>query len=193
MDVVKRFRAPERYKNLPDYFRRWSFSREFIEILNLIIITWRQIYFAMLWINCKSTNLSTQFPVKDKIDFRHKHNLVYYGECPDEGCKDDYVGETKRCIVERINDHSSKDNSSHLLKHTRENGHTHVWEKDFQILANNYESNFNRKISESLFIRQLKPTLNVNKKSITLHLLNWFIVVITLIEASIHWFVQARY
>ena len=116
--------------------------------------------------------MSTQFPVKDKIDFRHKHNLVYYGECPGEGCKDDYVGETKRCIVERINDHNSKDNSSHLLKHARENGLTHVWEKDFQILANNYESNFNRKISESLFIRQLKPTLNVNKKSITLHLLN---------------------
>ena len=37
----------------------------------------------------------------------------------------------KRCIVERIKDHNSKDNSSHLLKHAHENGHTHAWENDF--------------------------------------------------------------
>ena len=55
--------------------------------------------------------------------------------CPNHGCKDDYVRETKRCIAERIKDHNSKDNSSHLLKHAHENGHTHVWENDFQILG----------------------------------------------------------
>ena len=81
--------------------------------------------------------------------------------------QDDYVGETKRCIVETIKDHNSKDNSSNLLKHTRENVHTHVWEKDFQILGNNYQSNFKRKISESL-----NPTLIVNEKLITIHLFN---------------------
>ena len=116
--------------------------------------------------------MSTKFPVKNKTHFQRKHNIVYYGKCPNEGCKDEYVGETKRCTVERIKDHNSKDNSSHLLKHACENGHIIVWEKDFQILGNNYQSNFKRKISESLFIKQLKPTLNVNKKSITLHLFN---------------------
>ena len=65
-----------------------------------------------------------------------------------------------------------KDNSSHLLKHACENGHTHVSQKDFQILGNDYQSNFKRKISESLFIRQLKPMLNVNEKLITLDLFN---------------------
>ena len=79
------------------------------------------------------------------------------------GCKDDYVGETKGRIVERIKDHNSKHNSSHLFKYARENGLTHVWEKDFQISGNNYQLNFKQKISESLFIRQLKPTLNVNE------------------------------
>ena len=86
--------------------------------------------------------------------------------------QDDHVGETKRRIVETIKDHNSKDNSSNLLKHTRENVHTHVWEKDFQILGNNYQSNFKRKISESLFIKQLNPTLIVNEKLITIHLFN---------------------
>ena len=109
-------------------------------------------------ISNKSTKLSTKFPVKDKTYFQHKHNSAYYGKCSNEGCKDDYVGETKMCIVERIKDHSSGDNSSHLLKRAHENGHTRIWEKNFQILGNNHQSNFKRKISESLFIRQLKPT-----------------------------------
>ena len=92
----------------------------------------------------------------------------------------------KRHIVERIKDHNNKDNSSLLLKHARENGHTYVWEKDFQILGNDYQPNFKQKISESLFIRQLKPTLNVNEKSITLHPFNWFIIVIFLRETLFH-------
>ena len=113
-------------------------------------------------ISCKSTKLSTKLPVKNKTDFQYKHHVMYYGKCPNEGCKDDYVGETKRRIVERIKDHNSKDNCSHLLKRARENCNIHIWKKDFQILGNNYQSNFKRKISESLFIRQLKYTLHVN-------------------------------
>ena len=123
-------------------------------------------------ISYKITKLSTKIPAKNKTDFQHRPTVVYYGKCPSEGCKDDYVRETKRCTVERIKEHNGKGNNSHLLKHARKNGHTHVWEKDFQILGNNYQSNFKRKISESLRIRQLKPTLNVNEKSITLHLFN---------------------
>ena len=87
--------------------------------------------------------LSTKFPVKDKTDFQHKHNVVYYGKCPNEGWKDDYVGETKRCIVERIKDHNSKDSSSHLLKHAHENGHTHVWKiiLRYWVIITNQTSN----------------------------------------------------
>ena len=144
-------------------------------------------------ISHKSTNLFTKFPVKDKTDFQRKYNVVYYGKCPNDGYQDEYVEETKRCIVEKIKDHNNKDSSSNLLKHVPENGHTHVWENDFQILGNNYQSHFKRKISESLFIRQLEPTSNVNEKSITLHLFNFFVIVIILIEASFHWFVQIRY
>ena len=107
-------------------------------------------------ISYKSAKLSTKFPIKGKTDFHHRHNVGYYGKCPSEGSKDNYAGETKRRIVERIKDHNSEDNSSYLLKNAR------AWKKDFQILGNNYQSNFKRKISESWFIRQLKTTLNVN-------------------------------
>ena len=123
-------------------------------------------------IRYKSTKLSTKFPVKGKTDFQHKNNIVYHSKCPREGCHENYIGETNRPIVERSQDHNNRDKSSHLLKHAREKGHTHVWENDFKILDNNYQSNIKRKISESLYIRQLKPTLNANEKSIPLHFFN---------------------
>ena len=50
--------------------------------------------------------------------------------------------------------------------------HTDVWEHDFKLLGNNYQSNIKRKISESLLIRQLKPSLNKQDKSIPLNLYN---------------------
>ena len=72
-------------------------------------------------------------------------------------------------------DHNKRVKSSHLLKHARENQHTHVWNDDFKIPNGNYKSSMKRKISEALYIRTLKPTLNVKEKSIRLELYNWFI------------------
>ena len=43
---------------------------------------------------------------------------------------------------------------SHMLKHSRDKLHNHVWEHDFKLLADNYQSNIKQKISDSLFIRQ---------------------------------------
>ena len=52
------------------------------------------------------------------------------------------------------------------------NSHPRVGER-FQDICNNYQSkNIKRKISESLCIRQLKPTLNAHEKSIPVHLFN---------------------
>ena len=73
-------------------------------------------------------------------------------------------------------DHNKRDKNSHLLKHSREKNHQHVWENDFKVLGNNYRSNFKRKISEALFIKQLKPSLNVKEKSIQLQLYNSFTI-----------------
>ena len=61
----------------------------------------------------KSTKLSTKFPVKDKTDFQHINTVAYYGKCPSEGCNDNYVGETTRCILQRIKDLNSKYNNPH--------------------------------------------------------------------------------
>ena len=56
----------------------------------------------------KSTKLSTKFPVQDKTDFQHKNIVVYHSECLSEGCHENYIGETNRRIVERIQDHNNR-------------------------------------------------------------------------------------
>ena len=127
---------------------------------------------------CQSKKLASKFPLKDKIDFQHQDNVVYYGKCPNPNCKDDYRGETDRRIIDRVIDHNKLDKKSHMLKHSRDKLHTHIWEDDFKLLGNNYQSNIKRKISESSFIRQLKPSLNRQDKSVPLNLYNWFLIAI---------------
>ena len=112
----------------------------------------------------EGTKLSTQFPVKDRTKFEHRHNKVYFSRCPNITCNKRYVGETDRKIEERIMDHNKRDKNSHLLKHACKGQHTHVWNNDFKILNVNYKINIKRRISEALYIRALKPTLNVKEK-----------------------------
>ena len=86
--------------------------------------------------------LASKFPVKDKIDFQHQNNVVCYGKCPNPNCKDDYIGETDRRVIARVIDHNKRDKKS-MLKHSRDKLHSHVWEYDFKLLGNNYQSNHN--------------------------------------------------
>ena len=65
-----------------------------------------------------------------------------------------FFGETNRRIKERKIDYNERDKNSHILKHSREEGHTHVWGKDFKVLGNKYCSAFIGKIGEALFIKQ---------------------------------------
>ena len=110
--------------------------------------------------------------MKDKIDVQHQNNVLYYGKCPNPNCEDDYTSETDRGVIERVIDQNKRDKKSHMLKHSRDKLYNHVWEDDFKLLGNNYQSNIKRKISGSLFIRQLKPSLNKQDKSIPLNLHN---------------------
>ena len=120
--------------------------------------------------------MSTKFNVKDKSEFYRQSNLLYFGKWPSQTRTEDYTGEADRRIKERIFDHGKRDNNSHILKHCSEEGHTHLWNKDFKVLSNNYCLAFKWKFSEALFIKQLKPSLNVKENSIWLHLNNWLLI-----------------
>ena len=83
--------------------------------------------------------LSSCFNVKDKAKFEHRHDVIYLGACPETACNDNYIGEAKRRIFERVKNHNGRDFNSHLLKHVLENNHRHVSEKDFKIIGNGFE------------------------------------------------------
>ena len=53
---------------------------------------------------------------QDRTKFEHQHNKIYQVKCSAENCLDDYTGESARCIIERVKDHSGRDTKSHILK-----------------------------------------------------------------------------
>ena len=57
-----------------------------------------------LFVAYKSKKLSTQFKVRDHTEFEHKSNVVYLCKCPEKECQEQYIGETKGRISERINE-----------------------------------------------------------------------------------------
>ena len=121
----------------------------------------------------KSTKLSSCFNVKGKIDFEHNHYLVYHTKYPETTCIDDIVGESSRLITKREKDHSGRDHTSHVLKYNIEKSHKNVNTTDFKIIDKNFHNNKQkRKIAEALWIKDLRPTLNMQEKSIQLKLFN---------------------
>ena len=117
--------------------------------------------------------LNSCFSIKDKTSFEHQHDLIYYVNCTEPSCRDIDPGETGRRIIERIKDHSGRDHSSHMVKHNIEISHTDVNAANFKIIDMNFSNNKRkRKIAESLWIKDLRPTLNVQEKSIPLKLFN---------------------
>ena len=68
------------------------------------------------------TKRGTKFN-KDPVKKSHQHDVVYYAACPEPGCENDYTGETRRRLNERVIDHNERDKKSHLYKHSQESNH----------------------------------------------------------------------
>ena len=115
--------------------------------------------------------VSTCFNVKDQSKFNHEHDVVCYAECSNETYRENYIGETGRRISERIKDHNGRDLKSHSLRHSVESGHANVSYQDFKIIAKNSNNNsWKRKTTESLLIKEKRPTLDIHDKSVPLKL-----------------------
>ena len=105
------------------------------------------------------TKLGIKFNIKDKTKKEHHHNLTYNVKCPVKNCLESYNGETGRGVIERVNEHSGKDVNSHMFKNSVEANHPTVTLDDFTVLSSGHRNRkFKRKVSESLFIRQNRPT-----------------------------------
>ena len=117
--------------------------------------------------------ISTRFNVKDESKFEHQHYVVYYADCPNEKCRENYIGESSRRISERIKDHNGRDLKSHIWRHSVESGHANVGYEAFKIIAKNFNNNHQKRtIAEPLLINEKGPTLNTHNKSVPLKLFN---------------------
>ena len=119
------------------------------------------------------TKLGIKFNVKDKTKKEHHHDLTYSGNCPMKNCLESYHDETGRSLIERVSEHRGKDINSHLFKHSMAANHPTVTLDDSTVLSSSYhDRKFKRKVSESLFIKQNRPTLNKHGTSVPLKLFN---------------------
>ena len=88
-------------------------------------------------------------------------------------CHSFYLGKTGHRIIEKAADHNGKDKHTHLFKHASNESHKHVHLDNIKVIDSGYHNNrFKRKISEALYIKQYKPTLNTQEHSIPIKLFN---------------------
>ena len=77
--------------------------------------------------------------------------------------------ESARRITEIIKYNSGRDHTSHVFKHSIEKSPKNINTIDFKITDKNFHKNKRkRKIAETLWIKDLRPTLNTQVNSIQL-------------------------
>ena len=79
-----------------------------------------------------SRKLGINFLIKDLTKNQHEHDLIHDTKCPEPNCNEDYLGETRRRIIERAADYYGKYKQSHLLKHGLIGNHPVVDLKDLK-------------------------------------------------------------
>ena len=95
---------------------------------------------------------------KDKDPMVNQSDAIYWYQCWDLGCDDEYIGETSRIFGERYKEHLKDPSPIHY--HNRQTNHP-INHNNFQIIGREGH-NVGRYIKESIFIRVNNPTLNNN-------------------------------
>ena len=95
---------------------------------------------------------------KDKDPMVNKSGAIYWYQCGDLGCDEEYLGETSRTFGERYKEHLKPPSAIH--HHSNQTGHPAKW-SNFQIIGREGH-NLARNIKKSIHIRVNNPTLNHN-------------------------------
>ena len=119
----------------------------------------------------KGKKLGSFFSLKDPIKRAHQTNLVYGYSHDGNPDQIQYVGETKVRFETRTHEHAVSDKQSSIYKHATT--HNYSIEKDnFKVLESGFDKVVDRKIAESLYIKEFEPSLNEQIQSYTLKLFN---------------------
>ena len=95
---------------------------------------------------------------KDKDSMVNQSGAIYWYQCGDLTCDDEYIGETSRTFGERYKEHLKAPSAIHY--HSSQTGHP-TNHNNFQIIGREGHS-LARNIKESIYIRVNNPTLNNN-------------------------------
>ena len=95
---------------------------------------------------------------KDKDPMVNQSGAIYWYQCGDLGCDDEYIGETSRTFGERYKEHLKAPSAIH--HHSSQTGHT-TNQNNFQIIGREGQ-NLARNIKESIYIRVNNLSLNNN-------------------------------
>ena len=114
--------------------------------------------------------LGSFFPIKDKVNDKHRSNLIYGYRIPDRETESyHYIGMTEVRHETRIYEHIYTDKNSAIYRHKEE--HNYVPNpSNFNILAQGYNVWLDRRICESLYARDYQPFLNKQKNTHKLEL-----------------------
>ena len=82
-----------------------------------------------------------------------------------------YIGETKVRFETRTNEHAVSDKNSSVYKHAATHNYS-IQKDNFKILETGFSKTLDRKIAESIYIKELKPSLNEQIQSYSLKLFN---------------------
>ena len=88
----------------------------------------------------------------------NQSGAIYWYQCGDLGCDDEYIGETSRTFGERYKEHLKAPSAIH--HHSIQTCHT-TNQNNFQIIGREGQ-NLARNIKESIYIRVNNPSLNNN-------------------------------
>ena len=88
----------------------------------------------------------------------NQSGAIYWYQCGDLSCDEEYIGETSRTFGERYKEHLKAPSAIH--HHSSQTGHT-TNQNNFQIIGREGH-NLARNIKESIYIRVNNPTLNNN-------------------------------
>ena len=95
---------------------------------------------------------------KDKDPITNKIGVIYRFKCNEDGCEEEYIGESARTFAERFKEHQNS--PSPICDHCNISGHE-VTINNFTITRREHQ-NLTRAIKEALFIRVNDPSLNRN-------------------------------
>ena len=118
----------------------------------------------------KGKKLGSFFALKDTVPKEHLSNLVY-GYFDSNQNEIRYVGETNVRFGTRVHEHCATNKKSSIYKDASTKG-SQISNENFSVLETGFSKTIDRKIAESLYIKQLNPQLNEQVKHFNLKLFN---------------------